>query len=44
MLACAESVTIDWKWMSGVNVPKDRDMTWKDLWKPDMGVVMRTSH
>ena len=27
--------------MSGVTVPGDRDMTWKDLWKADMGVVMR---
>jgi len=27
--------------VSGVTVPGDRDMTWKDLWKADMGVVMR---
>jgi hypothetical protein len=24
-----------------VTVPEDHDMTWKDLWKADMGVVMR---
>ena len=35
------STTIDWKRFPGVIVPTDRDMTWKDLWKTDMGVVIR---
>ena len=26
--------------LQGVIVPTDRDMTWKDLWEADMGVVM----
>ena len=34
------SDTIDWKRVPGVIVPTDRDMTWKDLWEDDMGVVM----
>ncbi len=34
------SVTIEWKTVPGVIVPTDRDMTWTDLWKTDMGVVM----
>ena len=38
------SDTIDWKRVPGVTVPtvpEDCDMTWKDLWKTYMGVVMR---
>ena len=38
-----ESVTIDWKRVPGVKVTVDSHMTWKDLWKSDMGIVIRDS-
>ena len=34
------STVIDWKSVPDVIVPKDRDMTWKDLCKTDMGFVI----
>ena len=39
--ACREAFTDVVQRVPGVTHPADRPMTWKDLWKADMGVVMR---